>query len=110
MLKKVAYVIAEAGEARLRQAGWRAGDSGQQMSQLEPRGRLLSEVPLPRGPSVFTHKAFDRLCEAHPQHAGSSALLRVDRFKCQSHLRNTSQKHLDWCSTKRWVPGPGHDV
>lgn len=98
MFEKRAYVIVEAGR------------SGQQMSPLESRGCLLSEVSLPRGPRVFIRKAFACSDEAHPQHAGSSALLRVDRFKCQSHLRNTSQKRLDWCLTKRWVPGLGHDM
>lgn len=38
MFEKLAYVIVEAGH------------SGQQMSPLESRGCLLSEVSLPRGP------------------------------------------------------------
>lgn len=61
-------------------------------------------------------KAFNRLDDIHHIMEGNLFnskstdfnvyLLKVPQFKCQPHLKISSQQYLDWCMTKQLAPLP----
>lgn len=73
MLKKVAYVIAEAGEAGLRQAGWRAGESDSRCRSRSPEA-VCFQKSLCLGDPAFSLTKPSTAC-VRPTHSMQGHLL-----------------------------------